>query len=240
MRDVVKLFFLCVLLLPAVVYAQTYTIEEIQVAYSTGGNAQYTYDAGTGTLDWSQGGWSYIFTDLGPFIFDDSVLNFDWDLYSDDSSGGHAAAKFDIVGSWTVDLYDNTYGSDPVVQLVGGIYGSGPFGGRYWEEETGYEALDGKAWVTVTSSWADDGWALLNLGPDYTIVWDNDGVAGLDSDVTLDSGTGDIADYASDYSATNGLTITLFADQSQVIPEPVTVALLGLGSLVILRRKPRA
>jgi hypothetical protein len=71
------------------------------------------------------------------------------------------------------------------------------------------------------------------------LVWGgSDNVAGLDSDVTLNAGTGHLGDYQRDYTSTNGLTLTLFSDQNQVVPEPATMLLLGLGA-VLLRKKSR-
>ena len=219
--------------------AQAVMIEQIQIEQTTGATAQYTY--ADGQLDWGGGGFTYLYTEGGGFFtFDSADLDVNFDLSSDDSAGGTAKARFDLVGNWTFSLYSDVYGINPVVTIGGDLNTGGGFGGKYWEEETGYEALDGKAWVNVNSVWADPTWYLNEVTNVYgfeSIGWDTDGVAGLDSDITLNAGTGDLLDYGQDYTSNNGLTVTLWADQTLVVPEPATMVLLGLGSLLALRKR---
>jgi len=215
--------------------ASAVVIDKVQVKQTYGASAAYTY--ADGNLQWSGGAGGYIFTEGGNFIgFDDAVINADFDLASDDSSGGVAKARFNLVGSWSVSLYR---ASNPVVIITGNMNSGGGFGSKYWEEETGLERLDGKAWVNIVSFWADPAWVADEIVPVYGldgITWDDDLVAGLDSDVTLNPGTGDLLNYGQNYSSSDGLTVTLFSDQSQVVPEPMTMLLLGLGA-VLLRKK---
>ena len=226
--------FLCVF---SVSYAEM--IEKILIEQKTGATAQYTY--ANGELNWTDGGFTYIYTENGGFFsFDSAELDATFDLYNDDSADGTAKARFDLVGDWTFSLFSDDYGADPVVIISGDLNSGGGFGTKYWEEETGYEALDGKAWVNVNSVWADSTWLQTEVYDVHGwdgLSWDTDGIAGLDSDVTLDPGTGDISDYGQDYSSNNGLTLTLWADQGQVVPEPATLALLGLGGLLLRRKK---
>jgi hypothetical protein len=46
-----------------------------------------------------------------------------------------------------------------------------------------------------------------------------------------------ISNYQGGYLAQNGLTLTLFSDQSQVVPEPATMLLLGLGAVLLRKKK---
>jgi hypothetical protein len=212
-------------------------IDRVQVKQTYGASAAYTY--ADGNLQWSGGAGGYIFTEGGSFIgFDDAVIDADFDLSSDDSSGGVAKARFNLVSPWSVSLYRTGY-VDPVVIISGNMNSGGGFGSKYWEEETGYERLDGKAWVNIVSFWADPAWVLAEVVPVCGvdgITWDEDLIAGLDSDVTLNPGTGDLLNYGQNYTSSDGLTLTLFSDQSQVVPEPMTMLLLGLGA-VLLRKK---
>jgi len=231
---------LCALLMLSAVTIADITVEEIQISYSTGATAEYA--AGTGTLDWSSGNVTYVFTDMGMYDFQNTAFNFDFDL--DTSSG--AEAEFDLAGTGTLSLYDHDYNpggghdpiTDPVVIISATMYNGGdnPWNGKYHEEKSGLRALDGSAWVNISGVWALQAWEDAVLGG-QDVIWDSDNIAGVDSDVTLDPLEPDMVDYLSDYSAPDGLVVTLYADQGEVVPEPATMILLGLGSLTLLRRR---
>jgi hypothetical protein len=212
-------------------------IDKVQIEQTSGASAAYTYV--DGNLQWSGGAFSYIYTEGGNFFsFDSASINANFDLASDDSAGGVAKARFDLFGSWSVSLYKAGY-TGAVVIITGTMNNGGGFGSKYWEAETGYERLDGKAWVNIGSFWADATWVANEVLPVSFdgLTWDEDLIAGLDSDVSLNAGTGDINSYGQNYNSDNGLTLTLFSDQSQVIPEPATMMLLGLGAVLLRKKK---
>lgn len=228
---VVCLLLLCLPALAAVDDVNTITIHQ-----STGSNANY--DSATKTLTWSGGSNAFLSTMGGAFAFFDSVnWSFQANMISDSSSGGTASATFDLVGSWGLDLYDSTYGASPVIELSGTL-NSGAFGGKYLENETaGGDAVDGKAWINVIIDAYNSSWVSA-LG--LTDINAGDEIFGMQANAILDVASAGFADYdTDDYDSTNGLTVTFFSDQSQVIPEPMTIALFTLGGLLLRSRSPK-
>jgi len=103
------------------------------------------------------------------------------------------------------------------------------------EDETGVDtnALNGRSVVTIDSFVYKDGDD--NVSPDY--VW-QDGVgskAGFIVNTTLGS-PADFTSYASQNYSSGNTSLALYADES-ILPEPLTLTLLGLGGLFCLRKR---
>jgi hypothetical protein len=179
-------------------------------------------------------------------MFDQAVLTFDFDLANDLSGAGGAKGEFDLDGSWAMTLTGDHQvgGSVYTVSFTfgGTMYtgGDNPFDGHYLEytSEGGSATgpLDGSAWLLVDNSSygfsSDWGFVFTN-----EFEWSADNVIGLDTHVSLDSEES-ITSYTSDsYDSTGGLTVILWNDESEVVPEPATLAILGLGALLMLKRR---
>jgi hypothetical protein len=202
------------------------TVKKVGLAQALGCAADF--DAGINTLIWSGGGGGWIMLDDWTTInFDDAGVTATFTVLQDTSSGGQAEANFSI-SAWSVTLQDG--GADRLT-VSGTLYGSN----KYYEEETEVNSdfLKGKAIVKVTSLWYDANWFLNEKGIS-DLGWEGDDVAGVLADITLPQGT-NIIDYQSDYASTN-VIITVVADES-LVPEPATICLLGLGAMVLIRKR---
>ncbi|MBN1457540.1 MAG: PEP-CTERM sorting domain-containing protein [Sedimentisphaerales bacterium] len=223
-----NIFVGCVCLLFFVSVSFAALVEQVQIIQDIGVTAEY--DASAGTTTWSQGASGWMLTDGGKFqSFSDVTVSGTFIGAVDVSSGGLASAVFSS-GTWDIVMNG---------ALGMAVHVSGHTVSSYVETETGVDTdhIDGRAVVMVDDYFFDAGWLGDIWGiPDLDLEWEgglND-LAGLIADITLPNGTG-ITDYQSDYTSTN-TTITLWADES-VVPEPMTVILLGLGALSLRKRR---
>jgi hypothetical protein len=192
---------------------------------------------GNGYLDWSQGTYAKIVTNTG-----DAFYRVAFDGYADDctdltsvawgdEAAGVAKASFGDLG-FSAQFYAMT---DPgLTTPLGGTAGVLYSGWDYYEHdtaETGPSSLYGRAVVSLSNFWFDPNAA------DYVWAESMGAPAGYTvSTIQLNPpADGDLPDYSTSWHSVNA-TVTVLADETS-IPEPATVALLGVGVLGLLRRK---
>lgn len=186
------------------------------------------YYAATGQLQWSQGGIASLKHQTGSDKYRVTVNGLWTDVTDLTQPGGLAEASF-ASGSFDITFYDMTDPgkTNPIASLAGVLYP----GYDYHEGETqeNPSELYGSAPIRLTS-WNVPGYTWAEtVGP-------SGDMGGLTATTSNLFGTlGDIADYQSDWDSDNTI-VTILADESG-IPEPTTIALLGFGALVLLRRR---
>ena len=221
-----KLSVVCVLLMSIAPCLAGLGVDYIRVDTAQGNG--FTADYAGGTLTWT-GGASISFYGEGSELFvitEDIDISATFTEMTDSSSGEVAQATFDLV-SWSIS-------GDGVVLLSGG---QAP-GSAYTElEEPGLFGIDtgtlnGDVEVGVT------GGILLNDtfsygGEDYEWMDTLFDGAKVKSKILVPDA---FDDYDDDTYSSISTTMWLYADET-VVPEPATMVLLGLGGLLLRKRR---
>ncbi len=217
-----------ILLLCAIPSFGALSVQSVGVDILQGDGLSAVYDHTTSTLTWSGGASVSLYSSTNGSgapvaTFNQGIgINATFTILDDDSANGVAKGSFAAI-DWSVTVL-----SIPV------IWGSQAAGEYYVEEEQFYTVgpmvfdtgiLFGSGVVHV------DGDLLGSLG-DYSWT-DSNGDARLKSQVTGDASFDSYLDQSYSSLVT---TMWLYADET-VIPEPATLALLGLGGLLLRRRR---
>jgi hypothetical protein len=203
-------------------------VTSVKIDRLQGDGMTAVYDHTTQTLTW--GGGASVALYAGTNATGNPVATFNqginihgtFTVLDDDSSGTVAKASFAAI-DWGVSVNGNDV-----------IWGTQKAGEFYVEEEQ-YEDFGGfifDSGILFGSGVVHvDGDLLSNLGD---FAWyDSNGDARLKSQVTGDSSFNSYLDQSYDSLVT---TMWLYADES-VVPEPATMLLLGLGGLLLRKRR---
>lgn len=207
----------CVVVMLGLAQMANAAVVKVVLEQTSGVTATYS----GGTLNWTGGAAGFImFDDLTIETFTDAYVLAETYGAVDQSSGGWADAVFTGGGSFSVTLAPGDL-TGRSFSIVGDV-------SAYQETETGLgDELDGSGLLTSVVASFGTGWFGGTVTP---LNWAGGSNALLDVDTALASGA-NFGSYATESYTTPNSTITL------VTPEPTTIVLLGLGGLLLRRRR---
>jgi len=197
-------------------------VEIVQIVIAGGFGAKAAYTVSDQTLRWTDGVAGFLLDTAGnAYEFDQVAVAAACTGMTDQSAGGQARASFSS-DNWSLSMIDSVTGMSAT--LAGTLYP----GAKWVEEETAAnsDVLAGKGFVSVTTA------AFNGL----TAQWgDDNNKAGLQSTMPLSYGF-NLAEFLTQDFGSENVTIFLFADET-LIPEPLTMLLLGVGAVGVMRRR---
>ena len=199
------------------------------------------WDSGSQTLTWSNGASLTLYETTNgtgapiATVTTGIMVDATFTGFTNQSSGEWAKATFSDI-EWEVSFECPSGG--------GTCYINGTeYTGALYTEEEGYELfpgyrvdpdyLFGSGIVNVV----DYDFSAMDAMLGETVLWADTlgGAAKMKCEAALSTGT-NFSNYATQDYDTSLTTLWVFADES-VIPEPATMVLLGLGSLLVLRKR---
>lgn len=201
----------------AAVYVQSLEVDQIDnLAVNS------VFNAGTGTLTWSNGSIATVYYDTGNVKYRVNV-GATLSGITDTSSGSLASASFSS-GTFTINFYAM---SDPTKQtVIGHVNG---------EIYPGYSYLEGEVQENPSQ--------LYGAAPMRLTAFDLSGYEWSEAPSSMGGMTAttsninpvNISNYQTNWSSNNTI-FKIMADETG-IPEPTTIALLGLGGLALIRKR---
>jgi hypothetical protein len=220
----VTLMVLAMLVMAGIVSA---SIEKIEVVLAFGMTSSYSADSNTQTLTATNGAWVFVSNNPDHLSFSTTSSSVIATGADDASSGGVANATFSG-GTWQIQLYDS---NELVLNLSGTI--------EWYEENedllfTNIVNGDGHLFVDAETKIVDpDFWG---AGTDWVTT---DGESAIETYISgAQQGGGSLTNYLNNWSSGN-VTMVIYADSSNVVPEPATIALIALGGLLLRKRSSK-
>ena len=227
MKKKALVLLVCVLL-AGNVFAED--VKQIEIIFGWGMASAFDADGGSSGDGqqhiWAVNGARVYKSDMSYIDFHDTDFDFIMEDMTDNSVDGDARARFET-GVWSLELHDPGNAAVTVADISGTV--------EWYREDAhdSFEQILGEGWIT---------WNIANFD---ALFWD--GVVFDVSDTNKKLGMRTVLTsfggpkpehYQADWATTNS-SLMIYTDQSMV-PEPATMGLLGIGSLVLMMRRRRA
>ncbi len=233
MQKARALVFVLAAMVMSVGIAEGMTITEVKIAQAIPVTLSYASGSGVLTYDENEGAEAQVtFDDDSIEIFTSVDISSSHTLTADTSSGGLASGEFDT-GSISVQI-SGPLGINPgsdVTSITLAGYFDGDMDWFELQANNGLPnpTLNGTGVFTLTTN---------NVVSNSGIIWDATWILGAVRSVIITTHHSLVpaspADLSGDISSTSG---SLVVWAYPFVPEPLTLALLGLGGVAVLRRR---